>query len=92
MAVAEDRVVHEAELARVRIECRWRVLCALTRRLPAIGSAAVEAAVDQAWMEIYEWECRYDAGSVQRHWERLAYLRAQNGIRERRRHPLSDRG
>ncbi len=90
MAVAEDRVVHEAELARVRIECRWRVLCALTRRLPAIGSAAVEAAVDQAWMEIYEWECRYDAGSVERHWERLAYLRAQNGIRERQSHPLCD--
>ena len=82
--------MHEAELARLRIECRWRVLCALTRRLPAIGSAAVEAAVDQAWMEIYEWECRYAPGSIERHWERLAYLRAQNGIRERRRHPLID--
>jgi hypothetical protein len=90
MAVAEDRVVHEAEVARLRVQCRWRVLRVLTRRLPAIGSAAAEAAIDQAWMEIYEWESRYAPGSVQRHWERLAYLRAQNGIRERRQHPLID--
>ncbi len=90
MAVAEDRVAHEAEVARLRVQCRWRVLRVLTRRLPAIGSAAAEAAIDQAWMEIYEWESRYAPGSIQRHWERLAYLRAQNGIRERRQHPLID--
>jgi hypothetical protein len=88
VAVAEDRVVHEAELARAWARCRAHVLGATTRSFPTVGSAAVEAAVDQAWTELYEGRCGSPAGLPAR-WKALAYLRALNGLRERRRHPIS---
>ena len=54
-------------------------------------AAAAEAAIDQAWMEMLRnGRAATTTGSIQRHWERLAYLRARNGIRERRQHPADD--
>jgi hypothetical protein len=86
MGVVQERQGNEAELARVWVEGRARVLCAVERSFPAAGSVVVEAAVDQAWVELYE---RGDAGSPERllaRWRGLAYLRALNGLRGRRRH------
>jgi hypothetical protein len=89
MAVVEERQGNEAELARAWVECRSRVLRATTRSFPTAGSVIVEAAVDQAWVELYE---HGHTGSPERlvtRWRGLAYLRALNGVRERRRHPVS---
>jgi hypothetical protein len=89
MAVVKERQVNEVELARAWVECRGRVLRTITRRFPTAGSAAVEAAVDQAWMELYEKGNDGEVSSLQGRWEGLAYLRALNGVRARRRHPVS---
>ncbi len=47
----------------------------------------VEAAVDQAWGELYENGCSGPPDALLGRWKGLAYLRALNGVRERRRHP-----
>ena len=86
MGVVEERRGNEAELARAWVEGRARVLRAVERSFPTAGSAMVEAAVDQAWVELYE---QGDVGSPERllaRWRGLAYLRALNGLRGRRRH------
>src|SRR5665213_2455368 len=86
MGVVQERQGNEAELARAWVEGRSRVLRAVARSFPTAGSAMVEAAVDQAWVELYE---QGQTGSPERllaRWRGLAYLRALNGVRERRRH------
>jgi hypothetical protein len=89
MGVVQERRGNEAELARAWVQGRERVLRATKRSFPTAGSAMVEAAVDQAWVELYE---RGHAGPPERllsQWKGRAYLRALNGVRERRRHPMS---
>jgi len=87
MGVVQERQGNEAELARAWVEGRSQVLCAITRSFPAAGSAMVEAAVDQAWGELYENGCSGPPDVLLGRWKGLAYLRALNGVRERRRHP-----
>ena len=89
MAVVEERQGNEAELARAWVECRSRVLRATTRSFPTAGSVIVEAAVDQAWVELYEQGHTGPPERLLSRWKGLAYLRALNGVRERRRHPVS---
>ena len=59
------------------------------RSFPTAGSALVEAAVDQAWIELYEQGHTGSRAMLLARWRGLAYLRALNGVRERRRHPVS---
>lgn len=66
-----------------------RVLRATGRSFPTAGSALVEAAVDQAWIELYEQGHTGSRAMLLARWRGLAYLRALNGVRERRRHPVS---
>jgi len=89
MGVVQERQGNEAELARAWVEGRSQVLCAITRSFPAAGSAMVEAAVDQAWGELYENGCSGPLDVLLGRWKGLAYLRALNGVRERRRHPTT---
>jgi hypothetical protein len=84
------REVKDAELARAWVECRGQVLGAITRSFPTAGSLAVEAAVDEAWIALYERDPEAVAAvpeGLPARWRRLAYLRALNGVRDRRRHP-----
>jgi hypothetical protein len=89
------RQVKDAELAQAWVQCRRQVLGAIAHSFPAAGSLAVETAVDQAWSELYERnQTEEQAGArapdgLPARLSRLAYLRALNGVRERRRHPLS---
>ncbi len=86
------REVKDAELARAWVECRGQVLGAITRSFPTAGSLAVEAAVDEAWTALYERDPEAVAAvpeGLPARWRRLAYLRALNGVRDRRRHPTS---
>ena len=55
----------DVELAQVWVEGRAGVLCAVERSFPAAGPVVVEAAVDRAWVELYE---QSDAGSPERLW------------------------
>jgi hypothetical protein len=87
MGVVQERQGNEAELARAWVEGRSEVLRAITRSFPAAGSAMIEAAVDQAWGELYENGCSGPPDALLGRWKGLAYLRALNGVRERRRHP-----
>lgn len=89
MGVVKERRGNEAELARVWVDCRSQVLSATTRSFPAAGSVNIEAAVDQAWAELYEQGHGGAPDELPGRWEGLAYLRALNGVRERRRHPIS---
>ena len=89
MAVVEERQGNEAELARAWVECRSQVLRATTRSFPTAGSVIVEAAVDQAWVELHEQGHTGPPERLLSRWKGLAYLRALNGVRERRRHPVS---
>lgn len=89
MAVVEERQGNEAEFARAWVECRSEVLRATSRSFPAQGSASIEAAIDQAWTELYEEGYAGPPDGLPGRWKALAYLRALNGVRERRRHPVS---
>lgn len=89
MAVVEERQGNEAEFARAWVECRSEVLRATSRSFPAQGSASIEAAIDQAWTELYEEGYASPPDGLPGRWKALAYLRALNGVRERRRHPVS---
>ncbi len=86
MGVVEERQGNEAELTRAWVEGRARVLRAVARSFPTVGSVMVEAAVDQAWVELYEQGCDGPPESWLARWRELAYLRALNGVRGRRRH------
>jgi len=89
MAVVDKRDPRDAE-ARVWVGCRGSVLRSIERRFPMAGSVAVEWAVDQAWLELYERDRNpVDPVAVRRRWETLAYFRALNWARDRRRHPFS---
>jgi hypothetical protein len=89
-ARTDVRPLHgDAELARAWVECRSEVLRATTRSFPTAGSVATEAAVDQAWTELYEEGHAGPPVGLPGRWRALAYLRALNGVRERRRHPVS---
>ncbi len=88
-AVAQERRGDRADLARAWIECRAEVLCATTRSFPTVGSANIEVAVDRAWAELYEEGRSGPPDGLPARWKALAYLRALNGVRERRRHPIS---
>jgi hypothetical protein len=90
MAVVDKREPRDAEMARVWVGCRGSVLRSIERRFPMAGSVAVESAVDQAWLELYERDRNpVDPVAVRRRWETLAYFRALNWARDRRRHPFS---
>ncbi len=89
MGVVEERQGNEAEFARVWVDGRSQVLRAITRSFPTAGSVMVEAAVDQAWVELYEQGHTDAPERLLGRWRGLAYLRALNGVRERRRHPVS---
>jgi hypothetical protein len=89
MGVVEERQGNEAEFARAWVEGRSQVLRAITRSFPMAGSAMVDAAVDQAWVELYEQGQAGTSEALLGRWRGLAYLRALNGLRERRRHPVS---
>jgi hypothetical protein len=89
MAVVKERRGNEAEFARAWVECRSEVLRATSRSFPTQGSASIEAAVDQAWIELYEEGYAGPPDGFGGRWKALAYLRALNGVRERCRHPLS---
>ena len=90
MAVVDKRDPRDAEMARMWVGCRESVLRLIERRFPAVGSVAIESAVDQAWLELYEKDRNpVDPAAVQRRWETLAYFRALNLARARRRHPVS---
>lgn len=89
MAVIDQIDPDRAEAARAWIACRELVLVATERRCRGLGSGAVEAAVDQAWLELYEpGEEPPDAETLRVRWQRRAYSRVLNGVRDRGRHPV----
>lgn len=88
MGVVKERQGNEAELAQAWVEYRSQVLHATSRSFPTVGSAAIEAAVDQAWVELYEQTPVGPLDGLSSRWRGLAYLRALNGVRERRRYPV----
>jgi hypothetical protein len=89
MGVIGQQQRNETELARFWVDARARVLHVTTRSFPAAGSVLIETAVDQAWVELYEQGHAEPSEALLGRWTGLAYLRALNGVRERRRHPLS---
>jgi hypothetical protein len=83
-----DQIPQPAEAARAWLEARERVLRFVERRFPRLGSVAVEAAVDRAWLDLYERNPEPPEPMVlRRRWQRVAYLRALEEVRNRQRHP-----
>ncbi len=88
MGVVQERRGNEAEFARAWVEGRSRVLRATGRSFPTAGSALVEAAVDEAWIVLYDQGHAGSPAELLDRWRGLAYLRALNGVRGLRRHPV----
>ncbi len=89
MAVIDQTDPHESELARAWLAPREQVLGSTERRFRRLGSGAVAAAVDQAWLELFErGQKPPDPEILRRRWLRLSYFRARDRVRDLERQPV----
>jgi hypothetical protein len=83
MAVIDQTDPYESELAKAWLAPREQVLGSTERRFRRLGSGAVAAAVDQAWLELYE-RCQEppDPETLRRRWQKLSDFRASDRLRD----------